>query len=496
MKKYIINSLLLLLAPIFAACFSDKTTDPTLPISEITVSGIKEVYNIGKNDSLVIKPVISQSIQGKDITYLWEMNLENYSTDKNFEYLGKELGKYNCRFIAENEDGKTIVPFTLYVNSPYEEGITIISEDKNGRPMLSFMQVALEEGDKAEFIQGDCFAQNNPNEFFASYPTDIVQSGGRLVISCKGKDGGNDVPSIYYIDEKTMVVENIITAPEFPDFVPTILGILSETNRGSAYPILSENGKVYEYSPSEATIAEPRKLHSEYAQACIIDSGTYPNLIFWDNNIGNLAQIYNYNGPYYCGTKYHTTLEDCKNGLGFFNDCQFITMRSIHRAPDQYNTLQKFIIITQTDAVINSRIIAACFWDHNYDTGENYLVHNGDAKIVGAILSPINEKTPSVANGTYNSMLYADGNKVRRWYYMTDQHISEADVIAELGSKDAIITAFEISEDNTLTYVAYYEPAEEGLNGYMSIIDSDTGEVLDTYNNISYKAVKMIYKQR
>lgn len=496
MKRYIINTLLFaVIAPLCLSCFSDRTTEATQPISEITVGGIKNVYNIGKNDSLIIKPVITQSIDGKEITYLWEMDLKNYSTDKNFEYLGKELGKYNCRFIAENEDGKTIVPFTLYVNSPYEEGITIISEDKEGRPMLSFMQVALEEGDEAEFIQGDCFSTNNPDEFFASYPTDIVQSGGRLVISCKGKDGGDDIPSIYYIDEKTMVVENIVRAPEFPDFVPTILGILAETNRGSAYPILTESGKVYEYSPSEATIAEPRKLKSNYSQVCILDSSTYPNIIFWDNNIGNLAQIYNYNGPYYCGTKYQTSLEDCKNGLGFFNGSQFITMRSIHRTPDD-NTLQKFIIITQNEeGVINSRIIAACFWDHNYDTGENYLVHSGDAKIVG-IFSPIDAKTPSVANGTYNSMLYAAGNKVCRWYYMTDQHIYDADVIAELGSKDAIITALEISEDNTLTYVAYYEPNEEGLNGYMSIIDSDTGKVLETYNNISYKAVKMIYKQR
>ena len=498
MKNSILKTLLVLLvAPLCISCFSDKTTEGVNPIAEILVTGIKEVYNIGKNDTLKITPIITQTNGGKPITYYnWEMNLECESSESVFEFVGKELGKYNCRFIVGNEDGKTFVPFTLYVNSPYEEGITILSKDKDGRSMLSFMQVPLEPGDVAKFADGDCFAPNNPDEILASNPTDLVQSSGKLVISCKGKGEGEDIPSIYYMDEKTLELENKLVAPEYADFVPTILGILSNTNQGSSYPILCENGKIYEFSPSEGTVASPRMMQSEYEQSCVMHSGTYPNIIFWDKAVQNLVLIYNYNGPYYCSTKYHATFQDCKDGLSFFQDREFVAMAMINQPVGASKNIEpQFIIITKTEALYHSQILASAFWVYNWDLLENYLVYNGEPKIVG-LLSPITQETPLIANGTYNSMLYADGNKVRCWYYTTSQHIMDAGTICEVGSSDAVITAFALSNDNTRTYVAFSEPSKEGLNGSMWVIDSDTGEVLEKYEGISYDAVKMIYKQR
>lgn len=501
MKKSILKILLALLAaPLFTSCFSDKTTEGVNPIAEIVVTGIKEVYNIGKNETLRITPVITQTNGGKPITYYnWEMNLESKSSEPEFEFVGNDLGKYNCRFIVGNEDGKTYVPFTLYVNSPYEEGITILSKDKDGHSMISFMQVPLEPGDVSKFVDGDCFTINNPNELFASYPTDIVQSSGKLVVSCKGKGEGYDVPSIYYMDEKTFTLENHLTEPKYSDFVPTVLGVLANTNQGSSYPILCENGKVYEFSPSEGTVAPPRMLQSEYEQKCVMYSGSYPNIIFWDKNVNNPVLIYNYNGPYYCSTKYHATLQDCKDGLAFYNkffdEYEFVTMERIHLPVGKTNEEPQYIIITKSDALYHSVIMATSFWLYNWDIEQNYLSYNGVPKTVG-IISPINDKTPCVANGIYNSMLFADGNKVRCWYYMTSQHIMEAAEICKVGGNDAVITAFALSPDNQRTYVAFTEPSKEGLNGSMWVIDSDTGEVLEKFEGISYDAVKMIYKQR
>ena len=81
----------------------------------------------------------------------WEIDQKVYSTEPTLNFTGKELGSWNCRLILENEDGKTFFPFKLNVNSPYEEGITIISEDETGRPMLAFMQTPL-DGEKAAFL--------------------------------------------------------------------------------------------------------------------------------------------------------------------------------------------------------------------------------------------------------------------------------------------------------------------------------------------------------
>ena len=108
----------------------------------------------------------------------------------------------------------------------------------------------------------------------------------------------------------------------------------------------------------------------------------------------------------------------------------------------------------------------------------------------------MDENTPCVANRTYQSLLFADGNKVRRWYYTSNVHINKADTF-DLGlSDDAVITAIEISEDHRKTYIAFYEPNQEDKNGSVWVIGTDTGEVLEKYDNVCYQPVKMIHKKK
>ena len=102
-----------------------------------------------------------------------------------------------------------------------------------------------------------------------------------------------------------------------------------------------------------------------------------------------------------------------------------------------------------------------------------------------------------MANKTFYSLLFADGNKVRRWNYNSNiASLANAPVLLSVGSDNAVITEFEISADHLKTYVAFYEPNVEGLNGSVWVFDTDTGEVLEKYENICYKPVKMFYKAR
>ncbi|MDE5739106.1 MAG: hypothetical protein K2H92_02170, partial [Bacteroidaceae bacterium] len=117
-----------------SSCFQDETTEGVGLISEITIEEgcIKSEYDIDKNETLTISPVISQSYVDKPVTYTWEIDQKVYSRERDLVYVGKALGSFRCRLIVENEDGKTFFPFVLNVNSPYEEGITVISNDGDG----------------------------------------------------------------------------------------------------------------------------------------------------------------------------------------------------------------------------------------------------------------------------------------------------------------------------------------------------------------------------
>ena len=53
-----------------------------------------------------------------------------------------------------------------------------------------------------------------------------------------------------------------------------------------------------------------------------------------------------------------------------------------------------------------------------------------------------------------------------------------------------------MSEDHLKTYVAFYEPDQDGLNGSVWVFDTDKGTVLEKYDNVCYEPVKMFYKKR
>ena len=112
---------------LMVSCVSDNTSLGGKPISLIEISSISETYNTEKGDILTITPTVTQSINGKELSYAWEINQTIYSNDKNLTYTCDDLGTFNARLIVTNEDGSEFFPFTINVNSPYEEGILIIS---------------------------------------------------------------------------------------------------------------------------------------------------------------------------------------------------------------------------------------------------------------------------------------------------------------------------------------------------------------------------------
>ena len=504
MKTLRITGLMVLFCSLFllTSCFDDDTTLGTGTISEITIdsTSIAEVYNIDKNETLVINPVVSQTNPDKPLSYTWEMELEAVAHDSQFTFVGKELGSYNCRLIVENSDGKAFFAFKLHVNSPYEEGITVLSHDAQGRGHLAFMLTPPDGSEPTGFLQQECFTVNNPDMQMTSYPADMLQSGGNLIIACRGSEETGEPGAIYYMNEKTFVVENDLSAPEYPDFRPTRMAIPSVSSSGLAYPILCENGNCYEFSITEGALAKPTKMRYNYAQTMAIHdggaAGNY-NLLFWDKEVGGLSVIMGGYGPYYCSKTYLLQREACKGSDNYFNGRSIVKMELVRLTAEQKKTERPLLlVITTVGGMFQKTLLGTSFWEHNFETMENVLVDNGGSKMCGIGAAPLTETTPCVANHTYYSMLFADGNKVRRWNYTSSQMITQADVLQTIGSSKAVITGLEMSADHTLTYVAFYEPEQSGLNGSVWVIDTDKGDILKKYDNVCYKPVKIMYKKK
>ena len=496
--------LILLLVPLFVACFQDKTTMADKPLSHIKIQGIDSVYNRYKLDTLVIRPVISQENVDKPLSYTWEMNLEAKSNDEVFEFVCNELGKYNCRLIVENEDGKAFFPFVLYVNSDYEYGITVLSCDDKGNSMLSFMQEPMTPDAVAQFTDYDCFTRNNPDVTFAAGAADVVQCDGRLIIACQGGGENEDAPSIYYLNEKTMVIENMFTVPEYDDFKPIKLGVPPVCPLGAVYPILCENGKVYDFSIIEGVVSKPAQLKYTYALNCITNvNGNYYDILLFDNENMGMSLIYYGNGPYYCSEEYHLMLDDSLySSKNHFANKELVSMTKIRMTAEKKSITghQEFLAITQRigdgGAGTQSEVLYTDFWGYDY-VNQKPFFYTANTQVANLENNPIKITTPSIANNTHFTLFFADGNKVRVWNYASDlATLPNAKTLLTVGSPFAQITGFEMSEDHKKTYVSFYDSMKQGLNGSVWVFDTDTGEVLERYNNFCYKPVKMFYKTR
>ncbi len=494
------NICLLFLLVFLSSCFKDETTHATGAISEISIvkGSIKSIYDIDKNATLVITPQILQTNVTKALSYTWEIDQEIYSNDSEFVFYGNKLGTFDCRLIVENEDGKTFFPFKLNVNSPYEEGITVISHDTDGKSMLSFMLKQRDEGVKDFFIADDCFTLNNPEESFVSNVTDIIQCGGSLLIACKGDATKGEGGTIYYLNEKTFVIENILKAPEYEDFRPYRMLIPENSAAGTSYPILCENGKVYEFSTSESAVVEPKLFKSNYSLcSALYDSGTASwNYIYLWDFLQNQLSI-QYNGRlYYCSKEYLNDPSLTSPPTNYFAGYDFVFMfvpKSINAGTSPYH--DQMVVITKKGAMYQSTLLYTGFWQTNMETLETGLGDYGGMKLAG-MKCDLTPQTPYVATHLYNALYYAKQNQILRMNYSVSMFLNSVKKHSTVGSSEAVITAMELSQDHLETYVAFYEPNESGLNGHVWVIETETGEILRKYDNVCYRPTKIIYKKK
>ena len=509
-NKYI---LFILAALCFASCFEDESTDTINPISDIFIdeSGLEKVYDIQKNDSLIIEPIVTQVDETLPLTYAWELDQEIFSTEKVFRYKGTKLGSFDGRLIVSNEDGKAFFTFTLNVNSPYEYGITVLSKDADGYPHIAFMQEPMKAGDEKKFYDENCIEKNNPDQIFASTPADIIHTKGALLLACQGKDGdAEDTPTIYFLNEKTFVIEDFIKSKDYPDFKPAKLLIPQGNYEGVSYPVLSADGKMYSLPATNPVLQPHHKLTSTYAQTGFaVGSDTEFDIIIWDKEVNGLICLYNGYGPFYCGNKYLLVRDSLETDKDYYvkyfkplkEVCALIPINKT--TEDLAKSRREFITIVKASTMQSKAIFANFFWQDVDGTGRNYnVLDNGGFSQVAKNknYAGISNNTPCVANSTYQTLLFANGNSVMKWNYLQtgkENYIDQkSEILLTVGSDKAVITSFDISEDHKKTYVAFYEPNQEGKNGSVWVFNTETGEVLEKYDNVCYQPVKMFYKKK
>ncbi len=435
--KYII---VLIALTLFSACFKDDSDFGNRKISEISLTeSLNEEYHVDKWETFTLAPQIEQTIKDQDLAYEWQLDYKVISTEKELSFEASELGEFPVRLKVTNDDGSQFFNFTLKVNSPYQEGLLVMSKFE-GASMLSFKRI-----DKESKFLKNVYSINNPKYPLGVNPTLIYQQRDMLYI------GSSEPTVIMRIDRVSFEAKNILDFPgnklEAAFSLPSSLGI---TFLG--------DGKVYDYDARQNfffnvtmnSFKKPNTILSE--KAVIVPTGStffnkpYGDLVYLKNNTSTILDTY----------------------------------------PNH-----ELIAILPIDEQVN---ILAILQDS--DSGKTSVARYNMANLsrsnfYDATGTTIDENGVFLTHKSGTNIYYSSGNKIYAYNYLADNFPTNSFIA--LNDSAANIKAMLFDETGEKLYVAA-NSGSDGITGNVYCYNMATKELLWSEEGVAGDIVQMIYK--
>ncbi len=147
------------------SCIDDESTGAVSSVSEFaSVDTLQAVYSLDRWDTLVIDaPKVVQTNADKKLSYSWEIDYKEVSTDATLKYVCPEFGKFPARLKITNGDVIKYIEFTVDVRYSYVQGLYMLAEN-GGKTILSYLPVGVE----GKSFALDVLSVNNPTVDFGT----------------------------------------------------------------------------------------------------------------------------------------------------------------------------------------------------------------------------------------------------------------------------------------------------------------------------------------
>ena len=495
--KYIIQCLLVagLSLFLFSGCIDDESKGAYIPLSEIELKTEQDTFYVDYGSVAVIPtPEVIQTIKDKGLKYEWRAShidrsggsvvtdsLKYISFDPELQYVFPRLGEFRVRLRVSNGDVSVMHDYRVFVQTPFIEGLFVLSADGEGKGRTSFLRTRQEsdiwKGSEYEFKTHAVEAVNP--EISLKDPTDVnVGGNGMLFLSC------SEIQKIYLLDNKTFDLLYVFDMKqELPWMKP--VAVLTAHKKGGSnsaneYFLVSDHGSGAVLVPRDYMIYEEPKYFPSgavYDKWCVYASDSWGTAYCYFVDRGQ-ARI-DYTAAIWGGAM----IENYNSGT-VFEGTHILNLTVDERIALWTVTLDK------SDP---SKVKITKFNDCTYPAG----VFNGPEELEYEASGPLtlNDQSDMVmAHKDFGVCFYNNGSELYRWKYM------EAGVIQKLPtesvlSADGEITCIELSTDRLFLYIGVWNSRESAeLKGSVLIYDVMKQKVVKTYPNVADKPVKVFYK--
>ena len=493
---------ILILWTLFYACIDDKTSGFKTDGSPITITVQDIVFDVELGSAVMISPDVSQVETDLPLTYEWRAiavdggtgadSLRFISTEKELNYKFDRSGIFEIRLRVENKYGSEFQSFIVNVLAPFEVGILVLSNDDQDNGRLSFLRAKNENEvlDKTEsnfnlnafFLNSDIKLRGVRDAAFVVVDNNYRNLHSQLVILSE-TDG-----MLYFTESTSLLVEYAADVTSFlPGLKPTTLCSTAE----GVWKSLFFGTKDAQGNPGDLYIMNTVE-HFVFP-----DLDYFPGDATYDKLVSKFDTEDKYRWTTICCIDNTHKLLHLMNKYQAFDLSAFMQGRTVINAgfydENSNGEMYRVVLVMKDDAAPNQISIYRSknrfLSEKEPFDGAPYVYTDNDITLT----SDCN----LVSSDKYQYFFYNNEHEIYRWTpYLTSEPKLPSKPIITLPDADDVITCMTVSPEGQYLYVCVYNKnAKTDLKGKLLVFDIDKMELKKTFEGISDRAVKVMWKE-
>ena len=472
-------------------------------LAPITINTASDTINVNLGTELVYNGL--DIVSSKEMTFEWAYgvrksgsaanqfeSMEVISTSRTIDYTFSKVGSFLLRLKVDNGESIEFKYFTLNVNSGYDEGVAILSNDEEGNGSLTFVKTLTSEesakGDQQVFTNIFSVEGANLKNGTSLYMSDNTYSGvtySGFLIATDDEDG-----TIYHMDCKTF--ELYMTAKMKSDYGTNCLefgGEYAEDKAAFGCFFRSSDNRLFRYDMNGGFVNE------------VVEATFNINRIVDGPNKTSASTSKTYRYPIFFNG---STVGGRKNASGGVRtlkaDGWEVVNVAVERVTSTSSNYPVYILYRKTESPDSCMIKIA---GNNCNTFGSRKVDGKSVEYAYKFRAPdlkMDSDSKIVANRVSSDVYYVYDNAIYRWGLTTAPGSRPAITLPQGEQIRDIATNFKgrkATEGEDLLYVATYNPGRSGEHkGSLYVYRYTDDTLVKSYEGICDDPASVIYKYR